>query len=133
MLLFKKKKLGVSSIKFSLWIVAGIILVLFVGSSYVRAVIKKTEIQKEIDALKMEKEKLEANNSDLSGFLDYFASESYKEREMRLKLNMQKPGEKVVIISQPEENNIRDSVSGVGEDTSFFSNIKKWKEYFLGK
>lgn len=106
---------------------------LLTGSSYIRAVIQRSEIQAEIDRLKAEKEKYEANNSDLSGLLDYFASESYKEREMRLKLNMQKPGEKVIIISHPEEAEVRDSASKPGEDTSFFSNIAKWKEYFMGK
>ncbi len=103
------------------------------GSSYIRAVIQRSEIQAEIDRLKAEKEKYEANNSDLSGLLDYFASESYKEREMRLKLNMQKPGEKVVIISRPDQAEVKDSASKPGEDTSFFSNIAKWKEYFFGK
>lgn len=106
---------------------------LFVGSSYIRAVIQKSEIQKEIDRLKAEKEKLEANNSDLSGLLDYFASESYKEREMRLKLNMQKSGEKVIILSEPEKKSVRSSALNLDKDSSSSSNIKKWKEYFFGK
>ncbi len=133
MLFSKRKNSGNSGIKLSLWIMAGIVLVLLTGSSYIRAVIQRSEIQGEIDRLKAEKEKYEANNSDLSGLLDYFASESYKEREMRLKLNMQKPGEKVVIISRPEEAEVRDSATKPSEDTSFFSNIAKWKEYFFGR
>lgn len=133
MLFLKRKKTDAGGIKLSIWIIAGIILVLFVGSSYIRAVIQKSEIQKEIDRLKAEKEKLEANNSDLSGLLDYFVSESYKEREMRLKLNMQKSGEKVIILSEPEKNSVRSSAPNLDKDNSSFSNIKKWKEYFLGK
>lgn len=133
MLFLKRKKFGIGSINFSIWIIAGVVLVLLTGSSYIRAVVQRSEIQTEIDRLKAEKEKYEANNSDLSGLLDYFASESYKEREMRLKLNMQKPGEKVVILSHPEEAEVRDAASKPSENTYFFSNIAKWKEYFFGK
>ncbi len=133
MLFSGKKNSGAKGISSSLWIIAGVALVIFSGSSYIRVVMQKLEIQGEIDRLKAEKEKYEANNSDLAGLLDFFASESYKEREMRLKLNMQKPGEKVVIISRPEGNTTRDSAAKNEENSSAFSNVKKWKEYFFGK
>lgn len=133
MLFSKKRNLGFGGVKSSLWIIIGIILVLLAGSSYIRAVVQKSEIQSEINRLKAEKERLEMDNKYLSDSLDFVASDSYVERVMRSMLGMQKFGEKVVIISRSEENKFRDSASKVGEDSSIFSNIKKWKEYFFGK
>lgn len=114
------------------WLIPGAIILIFISSSYLKVAFQKATIQKELAILAREKEKLETNNKDLAGLLDYFASESYKEREMRLKLDLQKPGEHVIIISQEGEN-----VSSVNspegtKDNSRFANLKKWWNYFFG-
>lgn len=124
--------------KISIWgmpilLVLGIIILIVVSSSYIKVALQKTAINKEIANLKQEKEKLEANNSYLAGLLDYFASESYKEREMRLKLGMQKPGEKVIIISQEGEKASPENSPNGNADNSGFSNFKKWWNYFFGE
>lgn len=133
MLFFKKRKLKIINFNHSLLMIVGFALVIITGSAYIRVVIQKSAVQEEINRLKAEKEKYEANNNDLSGLLDYFASESYKEREMRLKLNIQKPGERVVIISRPDKNEVINSILEPDKNSLAFSNIKKWKEYFFGK
>jgi len=69
----------------------------------------------------------------LAGYLDYFASESFKERELRLKLNLQKPDERVIIISR-EENKSKEEIPAPADDKSqMFSNMKKWRDYFFAK
>lgn len=129
----KKKSSNYSILKSSVWLVIGIVILGLVLSAFIRITLQKAAIQRQIDELKAEKEKLESNNNDLAGLLDYFASESYKEREMRLKLNMQKPGERVVIISRPEDKTGQDISSESGESSSVSSGFKKWWNYFLGK
>ena len=60
---------------------------------------RKYQLGKEIQTLKTEMERLEGKNSQLAEMIEYFKDESYLEREARLKLNLELPGEKVVIYS----------------------------------
>lgn len=115
------------------WLIAGIIILVLSLSAFLRVALQKMEIQGEIDKLKNEAERLETDNKDLAGYLDYFASESFKEREMRLKLNLQKPDERVIIISR-EENKSKEKIPvPKGDKSQMISNIKKWWNYFFGK
>lgn len=114
-----------------LWLIVGFIVFIFAFSAFIRITWQKMEIQGQIDKLKNEAERLEADNKDLTGYLDYFASESFKEREMRLKLNLQKPDEQVIIISR-EENKSKTEVPLQSDDKSqIISNMKKWWKYFF--
>ncbi len=116
-----------------IWLIAGFIIFIFIFSAFLRITWQKMEIQKQIDNLKNEAERLESDNKDLTGYLDYFASESFKEREMRLKLNLQKPDERVIIISR-EENKTKEEIAAPANDKSqIISNLKKWREYFFKK
>ena len=133
MLFAKKKSSSFNILKSPIWLVIGIVILGLVLSAFIRITLQKAAIQRQIDDLKAEKEKLESNNNDLAGLLDYFASESYKEREMRQKLGMQKPGEHVVIISRPDEQTSQGVSPDSGSGSSGLSNIKKWWNYFFGK
>jgi len=103
-------------------------------SGFLKITWQKIEIQREIDKLKTETGKLEADNKYLSGILDYIGSDSFKEREMRLKLNLQKEGEKVIIIYDESgalktgQNSAKES-----ENSTNRQNYKKWWDYFFGK
>lgn len=115
------------------WLIVGFIIFIFSFSAFLKITWQKMEIQGQIDKLKSEAERLEADNKDLTAYMDYFASESFKEREMRLKLNLQKPDERVIIISR-EENKAKNEIPVLTEDKyRVISNIKKWREYFFGK
>lgn len=90
---------------------------------------RKYQIDKEISDLKKETESLKEKNQALSNSLDYFNSGTSSEREARLKLNLSKKGEKLIIIS-PEEK--VDSANKNIENTQEgqISNFKKWVGYF---
>ena len=60
---------------------------------------RKHQLTKEINNLKSEIERLDGRNQQLANLMDYFKEESFLEKEARLKLNLKKPGEKVVILS----------------------------------
>lgn len=90
---------------------------------------RKYQIDKEISDLKKETESLKEKNQTLSNLLDYFNSGTSLEKEARLKLNLSKKGEKLIIIS-PEEK--VDSANKNTENTQEgqISNFKKWVGYF---
>lgn len=126
-----KKNLKLIILNSPLWLIAGFIVFIFIFSAFLKITWQKMEIQGQIDKLKNEAERLEADNKDLTGYLDYFASESFKEREMRLKLNLQKPDERVIIISR-EENKSKEEVPVLADDkTQILSNINEWWNYFF--
>lgn len=64
------------------------------------------EINKEIKRLTQEKAALEQKNKELADMAASFEGDNFIEKEARLKLGLQKPGEKVVVIK-------RDGVSPV--------------------
>lgn len=128
-----KKNLRFIILNSPVWLIIGLLIFVFVFSAFLRITWQKMEIQGQIDKLKNEAERLETDNKDLTGFLDYFASESFKEREMRLKLNLQKPDERVIIISREEDKSKEEMSAPLDDKSQMLSNMKKWWEYFLGK
>lgn len=135
---FKRQSSGKRNFKLMilnspLWLAIGFIIFIFAFSAFLRITWQKIEIQGQIDKLKKEAERLETDNKYLTDSLDFFASESFKEREMRLKLNLQKPDERVIIISR-DENKSKEEIPVSADDRSqMLANIRKWWEYFFEK
>ena len=113
--------------KFFLAVVLG--LVVFVGFSVVKERREQQTNKDRVDALRQEVADLSGKNTELAQMIKYFQSEEYVEREAREKLNLQKPGEKVVIV--PEENGLRGAVMGDGDEMEKH-NWEKWIDYFFG-
>ncbi len=91
---------------------------------------RKYQIDKEVAVLKQEVEFLKEKNESLSNLLDYFASEKSLEKEARLKLNLLKEGEKLVIISPDKRINSEDQSSEDVQEKQF-SNFEKWWKYLF--
>lgn len=86
------------------------------------------QLNKEISGLKKEIESLKKNNDDLSNLANYYNSEKSLEEEARLKLNLMKEGEKLVVIS-PEGKAASESQSRSNIEKKRFSNLDKWLGY----
>ena len=79
----------------------------------------------------------------MADLMDYFKKESYLEKEARLKLNLRKPGEKVVIISDDQSQDIDINQESIQENIDSNSsnidslqqkqesNFWKWWEHFF--
>lgn len=111
---------------FFLLIVLVLAIIAFGRESY-----RNFGINQEIKNLEKKIEQLKASNEELIGLEEYFQSEEFLEKQARLKLNLTKPGEKVIIIKQIEED-----LKELGQEETIakeISNIQKWWEYFFGK
>lgn len=95
----------------------------------------KYQLTKEINRLKSETERLAGKNQQLANLLEHFKEESYLEKEARLKLNLKKPGEKVVILPQsdsPEDLPLEAQLEIEKEEEKEEEiNWWKWWEYFF--
>jgi len=103
MLIKKKPKKKFKWLASGLFITVGLAVVVFIGVALGKETYRKYQIQKEIDSLQQEAEKVSEKNQELRQLIEYYQTDAYKELEARKKLGLQKKGEKVVIIkSSPE-------------------------------
>lgn len=107
-------------------LILGIIVLAFLLRTWGKVIMRNYEINKEISRLQTEIENLEKSNKELSQLIEYLQTESFKEREARLRLNLQKLGEKVIVISPPEVSEIVKKKEKEKE-----TNFLKWWKYFF--
>lgn len=91
------------------------------------------QVKKDLDKLDAEIVNFNKQKKDLSNLLEYYKNESNLENEARVRLNLKKEGEKVVIIlpsatSTDENNGIN---SQEPENTENLPNYKQWWYYFF--
>ncbi|MFH1225670.1 MAG: septum formation initiator family protein [bacterium] len=117
-----------------LFILAVLVLAILLGLALGRSFLKRYQVNQEIETLKTEIAKLETGNRDLNDLISYLQTDFFAEQEARLKLGLQKPGEKVVIIPSNEAD-IKPAlaISEEGEyNEKALSNPRKWWLYFFG-
>ncbi len=96
----------------------------------------RTEVSKKVKTLNEQIRELETNNAELESMISSFQGNEYIEKEARLKLGMQKPGEKAVLIKR-EDSAEQDSANDVNlskkiaESEKIISNPRKWLNYFF--
>lgn len=133
----------ISNIEFrKLSILTLLILVIgWLGVAAFREAKRNLEIKKEANRLGQEIKSLEERNKELAQTIESFKNEEVIEKEARERLNLRKPGEKLVVIVSPEnqglggsgaekidENNIEEQ-----KDNKEKSNLEKWWNYFFVK
>ena len=93
------------------------------GYRYFRISQETKDLQKKISDL-------EKSNKELVEMKKYLESEESLEKEARLKLNLTKLGEKLIIIKTSEGRNDEQKQPPAAKK---ISNIQLWWEYFFGK
>ncbi len=89
---------------------------------------QRRKIDSEINHLKQEQADLEARNSALQQSLQYFSSDSYKEKLAREQLGLKKEGE--IVINFPPEGT---SQTESEQPAPPVSNPQKWWQYIFKK
>lgn len=113
-----------------------LIIIIVVGAELAQAIRREYEVNKEIDSLKEEITRYDNENNDLEKMMEYYNTLSYKEKEARLKLNLQKPGEKTILVDPPEKEPAKTEMEikkEVENSLKGETNIKKWWNYFFEK
>jgi len=113
--------------KYSIFVLAVIFLLLVVALG--RESYFNYQTNQEIKKLQQQIDELQKSNGDLAEMEKYFQSDEFLEKEAKLKLNLIRDGEKLIIVKQ-EENIAAAEVQK--EETENISNIKKWWLYFFG-
>ncbi|MFA5954461.1 MAG: septum formation initiator family protein [Patescibacteria group bacterium] len=112
------------------WGLGLLIALLVIGN--VKLVIKRYQIQKESDKLYAEQQKLRDSNSDLSKLLEYVRTPAFVEEEARLRFNLAKPGEKIFIVPEGNENAEGTNSETGGSSSNNGTWFSNWWQHFFG-
>ncbi len=99
------------------------------GFQLAKEVGNRYNIETEISTLEQSVLDLEKGNQELTDLIGYLKTPSFQEREVRQKLNLQKPGEFVVVL--PEETTVPTDEKAVSVSISRAGNLLKWWDYFF--
>jgi len=103
-----------------------LLILIFISYSIWQNTQQKKNIAQRAENLDQEINRLEDENLELTNLIEYFASSEYIEKEAREKLNLAKPGEKVVIVSKEKP-----LLPGDKKDFNQEINFKTWWNYFF--
>ncbi len=109
-------------------------LLLLVGISAGRETYQQWKVDQEIDGLQAQVQTLEGRRLQLLDTLQKLNSADELDKEARLRLDVKKPGERVIVLRgfKPEtQEQAETSVSQVAQQDQ--SNPQKWFTYFFGK
>jgi len=126
-----QKKVGTFLISKGFLIVA-LVVAGFVAFGFARAYFQDYKIRQEIKTLQNEVKHLEKKKFESIELLEYVTSDAYVEERARTELNLKKPGEQVVFISDSAPISEIDSDQQDGDGTQL-NNIVKWWYYFTHK
>lgn len=110
-------------------LIAAIVAVGFVVSAFIREFQRRRAVRHQIQTMDAEVRRIEAQRDRLSDLLEQTGSPEFIEREARLRLGLQKPGETVIVVGK---NPGATSSLLEGAQSSSNSNAKKWWQYMFG-
>jgi len=128
--------------------VINLLLILLIAISFGREMMHRRDIDSQILSLQKQAQNMQTQNTVLSELHDAVQTESYIEREARLKLGLKKPGESVVVLKGGDsDRNEKKTDSGKVGDMSDplglvsdgsgikkpLANSTKWWYYFFNK
>jgi len=87
------------------------------------------QTNQEIKELQKKIENLQKDNVELAETEKYFQSEEFLEKEARLKLNLIRDGEKLIIVKEDEKNSVEEQSEE--EKSESVSNFRNWWRYFF--
>ena len=117
----------VSGKRRSAWILIFLSLgVLGVCARLVMETMRERSIEQQIGELQTEADRLEAKRQEILEMSERVTSQSFLEREARLRLGLQRPGEKTIIVEKVP------TTREEGSDGLRTGNVFKWWLYFFG-
>lgn len=141
-----RKPLWKRFIEFRLLFLINAVVLVALGASFGREWVRNREIQSEIARLQEEAQSLQARNLQIADLNTAFRTESFIEREARLKLGMKMPGENVVVIQDDSAGTVvaTDAAGetaveaadprillALDETPEELANPSKWWQYFF--
>lgn len=110
-----------------IWI--GIAVAIYISYYLIVTVKKNYEMQQEIGKLDQQIQDLELETQKLKYQIQYYQTDSYKEKEARARLGLQAPGEGVVILPNSDKEKTPEEQA---QQKRKKSNFEQWIEFLRG-
>lgn len=110
-------------------IVVEIILIAIILVGIAKEVTRRVALRREIQALEQQIAELKAQNQSLGDYVASIDTESFREREARKRLNLQLPGETLLILPEEQNNSTVAIVSSASESST--TNAQRWWHFFF--
>lgn len=131
-----RKKIKFSFFSSKIITIIVIIIIIYASFGLVRITWQNYQVNQKISDLDNEIKKLDEENFELQSKIAYYKTNAFKERQAREKLNLQRPGEIVIVVSgsqEPVEDNTEKIEKNKKNETNYKKNYEKWWDYFFGK
>ena len=112
-----------------------LLLAAFVAAGFGREYVRQRGLHDEIAGLQRKADELSARQFDLFALTSSLRTESYIEREARLKLGLKRPGEAVVVVRDGPAVGADEPSAAHGPDEAApaVANSAKWWYYFFDR
>ena len=123
--------------RFPIGLLLVVVFFCFTAVSAVRELYRRNQVKEEITTLQAKVEGLEERKQTLAEMLQKLQSPEVLDREARLRLNMQKPGERVYLLrgetweATTQASSSFSSREEIASDESTRSNPERWFRYFF--
>lgn len=113
-----------------LMLAINLLLIGFVGWSLIREAGEGNRVSSQYADLEKQIASLDKKNRDYSDIISKLGTSGFVEREARIKLGYQKPGEQVLML---KDGGSAAAPASSGSDDPSLSNPQKWWRYFFGR
>jgi len=116
-----------------IFFIAGIVLAVLISISAVREAYRSKTIEKEVQALQQEADRIAKENDLLGQRIAYFETSDFQEKIAKEKLNLQKTDESVVVVKPGAQKEQQQEVA-IEEDVqpqAAVPNYQKWWNFFF--
>jgi len=114
-------------------LVIEILVILFLAYAVTKEIVRRRSVQSEIGRLELQIDQLEKQNIRLADVLKDMTTDNYAEKEARKKLDLQRPGETVILLPNLDTNELVVTQNSESETHSPQStNPEKWWTFFFG-
>lgn len=112
-------------------IVFEILLISFLVVGITKEVVRRLSLREEITTLEQQIAELEAQNRTLGEYVASINTDSFREREARKRLNVQRPGESLLILPETRTLATANSTTTTQTGSGGTSNPQRWWTFFF--
>lgn len=116
------------SLNIGIWI--GIAFAIYISYYLIDTVVKNYRMQQEIAKLEQQISDLEVESQKLKYQIQYYQTDSYKEKEARARLGLQAPGEGVIMLPNSDQSKAAEDETSKQTKRS---NIEQWFDFLSGR
>ena len=111
--------------------IAGGVVVVYLAVILGQTIADNYHLQKQIDGLNNQISTLNIQNQELAYNLQYYQTDTYKEQAARTALDLQKPGENLIILPHPSDVAAQSAAKQAKPKAK--SNLSQWLDFLAGK